>query len=240
MATNSYCQQWLRDKTHNPYTGRKITKNGKQYQKLLKECVALSPRSGQEPVYDPIKWNKPFRVSAFNCYDYAFNNHWAAQNNRNQPGMLSGKYKTEPEQIHQCDYMSKMIKTDHPKIQKSSFEKTCPNNYYKIAMLVDPVGDSTDYHFLRQDSNGFWSHKLGDLPIDNVDADGNLIFAPHLANFQYPKYKYKDYCGYFCVPEDSFEQFRSPAAITKLEPIKKAAPKKKNKVVKKNPKKNKK
>jgi antitoxin (DNA-binding transcriptional repressor) of toxin-antitoxin stability system len=218
MATNSICQQWLTAKDINPLTGKKLLKDSKTYMQLIKKCLPLGPTTGDEPKYDPTKWNKPYRVEAFNCYDYAFDNDWEGQKNRSQPGMISGQYKKDGKQIHQCGYMTKILQTDHPELKRSDFKSKCPKNHYKLGLMVDPVGESTDYHFIRQDKDGLWSHKIGDLPVDNVDADGNIIHAPHLANFQYPKYKYKDYCGYFCAPKTSKHRFKS-RAVAKLTPI---------------------
>ena len=49
----------------------------------------------------------------------------------------------------------------------------CPDNRALIALLLDP-SDRPDYHFLRRDSNGHWSHKNGfsmatDKDVQNAD-----------------------------------------------------------------------
>jgi hypothetical protein len=68
---------------------------------------------------------------------------------------------------------------------------------------VDP---KRDYHFLRQDPDGYWSHKPGALPVKRVDASGRPILRPDRALFIYRDSKdplyYTDFCGYFCVPRD--------------------------------------
>ena len=60
-----------------------------------------------------------------------------------------------------------------------------PCGYYKAALLIAKQNNMFDYHFVRQDSNGFWSHKPGSTPVENVDASGRLITNPETADFFY-------------------------------------------------------
>ena len=48
-------------------------------------------------------------------------------------------------------------------------------NHYKIALVIDDLGEEQDYHFYRQDSDGYWSHKPGKEEVRRVDASGKLL-----------------------------------------------------------------
>jgi hypothetical protein len=81
----------------------------------------------------------------------------------------------------------------------ASFTKKCPKKMTKAAVVTD---ENEDYHFYRQDSNGFWSHKPGSTDVTNQDADGRFIYDPQLASRKYDKSSldYRNFCGYFCLP----------------------------------------
>lgn len=93
---------------------------------------------------------------------------------------------------------------DNPENMETDFTSKCPDNYSKIALIID---QSDDYHFLRQDSNRFWSHKPGGNKVINVDAYGHAIWDPKLANYNYKAasgetLNYDIFCSYFCVPRN--------------------------------------
>ena len=80
-------------------------------------------------------------------------------------------------------------------------------NTYKGAMVIDT---NNTYHFYRQDDNVRYSHKQGTLRVENKDASGKAIYAPHLADRDYNKSKKKDgitydqFCSYFCIPNNNY------------------------------------
>ncbi len=92
---------------------------------------------------------------------------------------------------------------DNPTMKMTSFTGKCPAHTSKIAVVVDA---DEDYHFYRQDTNGYWSHKPGGTPVTNKDADGALIYDPKLANRNYDqkgsKLNYDIFCSYMCIPRD--------------------------------------
>ena len=94
---------------------------------------------------------------------------------------------------------------DNRDVLRAEFTDKCPVNYSKIALIVD---QSDDYHFLRQDSNRYWSHKPGGNLVTNVDAYGHRIWDPKLANYNYvdaendSSLNYDIFCSYFCVPRN--------------------------------------
>ena len=66
-------------------------------------------------------------------------------------------------------------------------------------MAVDNKSDP-DYHFYRQDSNGYWSHKPGRTEVSKVDASITIVLKIHQqANRSYTYFNYKDPCFFFCV-----------------------------------------
>jgi len=97
----------------------------------------------------------------------------------------------------------------------SSAHAACPAGSYKGALVMDPFtgGDDVyDYHWYRQDQGGYWSHKPGWGEATNVDASGQVISDPRLANRDYTDsshnsetgeatgYNYSQFGGFFCVP----------------------------------------
>ena len=128
-----------------------------------------------------------------------------------QPGdhYLLNKYGhlKKKERKYSCPNMHRKIMSDNPFIKPVPFLQKCPKKHYKGAMVVDR--DNT-FHFYRQNPDGKWSHKPGILPVTNKDASGKYIYIPHFADRNYsdkPRenpIKYNDFCGYYCLPLDSY------------------------------------
>lgn len=120
------------------------------------------------------------------------------------PDLTNKQYKHEPEEIKRrlirdyctAEYPEALIFPEERKLEPT----VPPLGYYNVVLLVANSNYMYDYHFARQDSNGFWSHKPGSTAVDNVDAKGQLITDPRTASFNYdPKgrgdgYHYKYYC----------------------------------------------
>ena len=106
--------------------------------------------------------------------------------------------------------MESKILSDNNTIKKGSFYNKCPKNYYKGAMVVAP---QHTFHFYRQNRDGTWSHKPGTMRVTDVDADNNKIYIPHYSNRDYShkpnKINYTDFCGYYCVPKNSYQKTNS-------------------------------
>ena len=121
-----------------------------------------------------------------------------------QPGSSAGYPGFSNSTPKTCPNMLARIFGDNPTIGVSDFASKCPTGYSKIALIID---ESDDYHFLRQDSNGYWSHKPGARSVTNVDALGHLIWNPNLANYNYKKagdgdLNYDIFCSFMCVPRN--------------------------------------
>ena len=118
-----------------------------------------------------------------------------------QPGYEAGYMRFADQKEKGCGDMVSRLWGDNPKISATTFTSRCANGTSKIALIVDP---KRDYHFLRQDPDGYWSHKPGALPVKRTDASDRPILRPDRALFIYKDSKdplmYTDFCGYFCVP----------------------------------------
>jgi hypothetical protein len=121
-----------------------------------------------------------------------------------QPGYAAGfkRFSDQPEKG--CGDMVSRLWGDNPKIRAVTFEEKCPPGTSKIALIVDP---KRDYHFLRQDPDGYWSHKPGAMAVTRLDSTDRPILRPDRACFMYKKNKkdplcYTEFCGYFCVPRN--------------------------------------
>ena len=67
------------------------------------------------------------------------------------------------------------------------------------SLTVECEYPQTDYHRYRQDSDGLWSHKLGDNPVSRLDDSDNLIYDPETCDRNDGEYDYSIFCGYFQV-----------------------------------------
>ena len=148
---------------------------------------------------------------------------WASRNNSFASLINSNnveKIKNE-DNNYLCPVMKEKIILDNlskdgkPLVTPTPFDKKCDNGFYKGFLTLDsgisqkmPKGHT--YHFFRQDNSGFWSHKPGTLPVENIDADNKPIVAPHLAEKNYNKDKKSDginydvNCSYFCIPHNKY------------------------------------
>jgi hypothetical protein len=158
----------------------------------------FSPITGYEPKYEPTRWNNNSKIREnHNCYSYAFNDIHSKRTGKAQPGYYAN-YPPINSSEYNCDAIYRRIKKDNPSIYKTSFTKKCGKGYYKSFFALSLDRD-TDYHFYRQDKNGFWSHKPGRTNATNIDASKNIIINPKSANRDYGHLNYSTPCTYFCV-----------------------------------------
>ena len=177
-----------------------------------------SPRSGDEPVYAPDRYNhNPMVRETHNCWAYSMdvldpaqltqcldssgNNRRGCQLLYHQPGGTKGLAgRLRGADGRQCSVVSELMHADVPDLTSTSFAERCPRGTSKIALVVHP---GEDYHFYRQDADGWWSHKDGSNPVKRYDADRAPIWDPRTAARDYrPRsfLNYKDFCGYYCAP----------------------------------------
>ena len=187
---------------------------------LTKEFKHLSERFDKlvdegkcdQPKYEPDLWNNMTSdiKDYTNCYSYAFNRFETNANKKLQPGELSsGKFGS-----YDCGEILNKMKQDYNTYNITQVDKEFkpPCNHYKIALVIDDEGEEQDYHFYRQDYDGYWSHKPGKNNVRRKDASGNLITDPETADRNYDKKddnsnnesdnNYHNFCGYYSVPYD--------------------------------------
>ena len=180
------------------------------------KCDYKSPMTGYEPKYDSKLWNsKKERRETHNCFAYAMNiidikqiieclTSANCNGGFHQPGAASGREGFKSTNPKTCPDMLTRILGDNPSIIRTTFLEQCPPRTSKIALVVD---EDEDYHFLRQDSDGWWSQKGGAKPVVKVDAANHPIWNPELADHNWTNESgvldYDIFCGYMCVPRKS-------------------------------------
>lgn len=159
----------------------------------------LGPLSGNEPEYDPTKWNDNDKIKYnHNCYSYVLNSIHHNRKGKPQPGYSSG-FSHITNSSYNCKEFKRRLKKDNPGLYLVDFNSPCRKNFHKGFLALDTKKNDTDYHFWRQDKNGYWSHKPGRTNVVKVDASGKKITNPLKANRKYTHFNYSTPCFFFCV-----------------------------------------
>ena len=179
------------------------------------KCARRAPLSGAEPDLVPDLYNKFKGLLEFeNCYGYAANNYKdgipilpkkpnctidSCPIPFTQPGKGSGWPDWPKIKGKRCPDVIGRVLGDIKGSKRSNFEEPCPKGMRKIAFVVD---EKNDYHVIRQDSNGFWSHKPGSTKVTPYDALKRRIYDPSLASWLYPGsgLHYDKFCGFVLIP----------------------------------------
>ena len=193
MYAWSVCKDFtLNINNNNSYNNNTLHSNRNNNKNLLPSCKISSNRD---------IWNNN-NMSFNNCYSYAMrdiNNIY-----KPNPGMYSDRDENE-RHLTSCEDIYSYIKSDYPnrKIyiphEEDNTQQCKKCNFYKVALYVDNE-DEKDFHFYRQNHDGYWSHKPGSGPVTNVDAEGNLITDPDKADRNYGDLNYTKVCKKMCVP----------------------------------------
>lgn len=199
--------------------------------KHIKFCPHISKLSGYEPKFNPDKYTKTRSMrESHNCFAYAFDyvdlppsdkcNENSCPISFPQPGRASGYPRWSKVKGKRCPDLLARLFGDIPGIKTTTFEKKCPGKSSKIALVAD---EDEDYHFYRQDSNGYWSHKPGATEVTHIDATGRPIYNPQLASRKYDssKLNYDRFCGYLCAPKDIKLNFSRNGGALKKRKIRK-------------------
>ena len=190
-----------KNKSPHLFTLNKIVKSDKLVDspELLRYNKEFSPLSGSEPVYNEKKWNDNENIrTTHNCYSYALGKIRSGLESKAQPGYASGfNYVNDNE--YNCKNFYERLKKDVPGSYLETFDNACHPGFYKIFLMLD-VGN--DYHWTREDSNLYWSHKPGSTNVTNKDANGNTIKNPLTASWKYESLNYKKPCFFACVYSD--------------------------------------
>ena len=147
--------------------------------------------------YSPNRWNQAGIRESHNCLAYAFNDYDPYRRQFPHPGVKGGMERPVGADFF-CPKMNQRLMRDNPDLKVVSHNQTCPSGTNKVAMFVDP---GTDYHFYRQDSNGYWSHKPGERKATNLDESGRRIRDPVRSDRrdEVERLDYSDHCMTFCV-----------------------------------------
>jgi hypothetical protein len=195
---------------------KRIRTNYKTYEEAYKHAEKVKKYA---PPYEPKRWNSDKNVrNPHNCFTYFTNKQKPEMTDkckeldcemRNilkpQPGYHSGCPRINDKKLYTCKKMVGRTLRDNPNITYAK-NMTCPDGHYLGALAVHP---GITYHYYRQDSNGYWSHKDGATDAVDIDASGKKIIDPEKANRSYPHriidgepVNYKSFCGHFCIPKD--------------------------------------
>ena len=186
--------------------------DGSLFGSAHQQCAG-SPMSGAEPSFNPKMYDK-FAQTVHNCWAYGMgvfdpsqltqcDGKGASCHTRfHQPGGTKGLSNILQEaKGRTCKTVDYLMRQDVPDLTPATFKEKCPIGKSKIAMVVHP---GEDYHFYRQDSDGWWSHKDGGNTVKRFDAEGQPIWNPQTASRDYrPKgsfLNYNDFCGFYCAP----------------------------------------
>lgn len=183
---------------------------------------SLLPLSGSEPKYAPSKWNRLEQMlETHNCYAYFLQDLQSRHKSRDafpQPGSyalyrrrLVERYSDPASALakiqvpYTCAEIAGAVFSDNPTIQPAERNVACPAGYYKGFLAVDSSKEDSDYHFWVQNDDGRWSHKPGKTSVTRLDASNNVIDDPLLSD----RGRYKNACGYFCVPANGVAKTNS-------------------------------
>lgn len=180
----------------------------------------IFPVSGSEITYNPALWNYSPVQEYANCYSYMLNNQVYPGTNTlwylPQPGIASGHYLTQND-ISQ-EVVISYVEDDAEELN-FTFEEIdkntkCSGGSYKVALVIAP---GCDYHWYRQNPDGTWSHKSGQLAVTDIDASDNIIYDPETADRNYSYANYTVFAGYFKVtPLNNFYSNTASANIQNL------------------------
>lgn len=168
-----------------------------------------------------------------NCYTYAISS-WVNPINGNifrergnNPGEISGNSITLNDLLSAITAKSAIIdgvKSDCVAWGGSAYDfyevdanTMVPQGYYKVALTYRADPDDPDYHWYRQISNsdGRWTHKRGLYAPEDIDANGEYIYVPHLADWG----NYTHFLGYFAIKPPAranlTSAFDSDSAVSK-------------------------
>jgi hypothetical protein len=167
--------------------------------KSIHHNIKSLPLSGSELDYDPDLWNLNNHIkTTHNCYTYALGKIVPKLSSKAQPGYSSGFNHISNNEFN-CKTFKKRLKKDAPGSYLEKYDNSCLPGFYKIFLALDP---GNDYHWWRQDSNTFWSHKPGATNVTNLDANNEKIINPLYSNRNFSHRNYYKPCFFACVYSD--------------------------------------
>jgi len=138
------------------------------------------------PVYDPKSDDEGCFIkkqTENNCYAYGTD---IITNTFPQPGRGSGKKWV----LNTCIDMGNSSVRDGLVYNGTKVPTTAPQKGHFAALLIWP---ETNFHWIRMDANGYWSHKPGGTAVRNTDNRGLPITDPSKSDFS----PWTQFCAYF-------------------------------------------
>jgi hypothetical protein len=154
------------------------------------EIGLVDPSS--HPAYEPGRWNDRglFQMST-NCYAYACNDLYGhPYMSKPQPGQIAGlqaeqmegsavRYAVMADDLHRdASRLQRLVPLIRLRGDAVPDHVANVAGYYLIALVT---ALNADYHWLRQDNDGMWSHKPGWGEATNLDSDFKPIYDPREA-----------------------------------------------------------
>jgi len=165
----------------------------KEQQVAIKKIQKLIKQNIYPTEFDPKIWNGDI-AHRTNCYAYAINAYIPNPScgfSFYYPGMFSKEENPYPNYTRKGLIASfkKDMKNLGLILVESSLEEPLKEGEHKVLLTIS--SDNGDFHFLRQDRDGFWSHKMSwySYPT-NKDHNSERIVNPEKATTSYRKVKY--------------------------------------------------
>ena len=203
-----FIKKFKNNENENTYI-KKINKNSNSIKnnnlhkkndlKKHNNSIKFSPLSGSELDYNPTIWNKDKNIrETHNCYSYALGKIIKKLQSKAQPGYASGFSHIEMKDYN-CKTFRNRLKKDAPASYLEKFDNACMPGFYKIFLALDV---ENDYHWWRQDSSGYWSHKPGSTNVIDIDASKKKIINPLLSDRNFKNRNYHTPCFFACIYSD--------------------------------------
>jgi hypothetical protein len=162
------------------------------YYRYGRSIPVVDPSS--HPVYHPSRWNDAGGIQhSTNCYAYACNDPYNHPRlDKPQPGALGGITVQQAEasavrfavmgddmarKAKMLQHLIPLIRLRNDPVPAHAVNVP---GYYLIALVTAP---GVDYHWVRQDNDGTWSHKPGWEKATCFDSNGLQIYDPRQAAF---------------------------------------------------------
>ena len=182
--------------------------------------ISELPISGYELGYNGDEWNENPILNHTNCYAYILNCQVDPVNAEFGCNTLEGDPRQQPGQFYNSNrgddpeisiygfHLNYNLIIDAVEKDFETFNRTfgtdfqfepigryesCPEGAYKVALAIMPNGN--DYHWYRQDADGYWSHKRGLTEVLRIDNSDEMISDPQTAD----RGLYSTFIGYFAV-----------------------------------------
>ena len=162
-----------------------------------KTIVSLATPGGVAPL-DKHIWDTPEVRDSTNCYAFAANDPFGHPGSYGpQPGDRDFHYLRE---ISVAEVAAKAEKDGFIPIHGTVNPK---EGHSVVALAVAP---NEDYHWYRQLDDGTWWHKPAPgKAVTNRDYSGEVITDPRLANRRNKRFEYKQFGGFFYVPNNGLK-----------------------------------